>query len=78
MMIRVVAHSPTSSCPKIKAYFSQKGIEISLKTISRHICDQFDLKSYKPAQKPHLTPQMKMKHLVFAKKYESRTAENWG
>ena len=59
------------------AYLSQKDTEVSLQTISRRRCDQFDLKLYKLAQKPRLTPQIKMKRLAFAKKYESWTAENW-
>ena len=67
MMKRIVARSPTSSCQKIKIYLSQKGAEISLKTISRRLCDQFNLKLYKPARKPRLTPQMKMKRLALAK-----------
>ena len=50
------------------AYLSQKDTEVSLQTISRRRCDQFDLKLYKPAQKPRLTPQMKMKRLSFTKK----------
>ena len=78
VMKRIVAHSPTSSCQKIKTYLSQKDAEISLKTIFRHLCDQFNLKLYKPARKPRLTPQIKMKRLTFAKKYESWTAEDWG
>ena len=67
MMKKIVALSPTSSFQKIKAYFSQKGAEVRLKTTSRRLCDQFDLKSYKPARKPRLTTQMKMKRLAFAK-----------
>ena len=31
MMKRIVACSPTGSCQKIKAYLSQKSIEINLK-----------------------------------------------
>ena len=50
--IVLIARSPTSSCQKIKAYLCQKGTEVSLKTISRGLCDQFDLKLYKPARKP--------------------------
>ena len=38
VMKRIVAHSPTSSCQKIKTYLSQKGAEIRLKTIFRHLC----------------------------------------
>ena len=68
MMKRILPRSLTSSCQKIKAYLSQKGTEVSLKTISRRLCDQFDLKPYKPARKPRLTPQMNMKRLAFAKK----------
>ena len=78
MMKRIVACSSTSSCQKIKAYLSQKGTEVTLKTISRLLCDQFDLKLCRPARKPRLTPQMKMKRLAFAKKYESWTAEDYG
>ena len=48
IMKRIVACFPTSSCQKIKAYLSQKGTEVSLRTISRRLCDQFDLKPYKP------------------------------
>ena len=55
MMKKIVARSPISSCQKIKVYLSQKGTEVSLKTISRRLCDQFDLELYKPARKPRLT-----------------------
>ena len=57
MMKRILARSPTSSCQKIKAYLSQKGAEVSLKTISRRLCGLFDLKLYKPERKPRLTPR---------------------
>ena len=75
-MKRIVAGSPTSSCQNIKTYLSHKGAEISLKAISRRLCGQFNLKLYKPARKPRLTPQMEKKRLAFAKKYESLTAED--
>ena len=77
MMKRIVARSLTCSCQKIKTYLSQKGAEVSLKTISRRFCDQFNLKLCKPARKPRLTPHMKIKRLAFAKKYESWTAKDW-
>ena len=58
MMKRVVACSLTSSCQKIKTYLSQKDTKVSLKTISKRLCDQFDLKLYKSARKPRLIFQM--------------------
>ena len=76
-MKRIVACSPTSFCQKSRPFLSQKDTEISLQTISRRRCDQFPLKLYKPARKPRLNLQMKMKRLAFAKKYESWTAEDW-
>ena len=36
-------------------------------TISRRLSREFNLKSYKPARKPRLTPVMKAKRLAFAK-----------
>ena len=39
MMKGIVARSPTSFCQKIKAYLSQKGTKVSLKTISRRLWD---------------------------------------
>ena len=38
MMKRIVARSSISSCQKIKIYLSQKGTEVSLKTIARRLC----------------------------------------
>ena len=67
MMKRIVARSLISSCQKIKAYFSQEGIEVSLKTVSRRLCDQFDLKLYKPARKHCLTPPDKNKAIGICK-----------
>ena len=76
MMKRIVARLPTGSCQKFKVCLSRKGIEVSLKTISRRFCDQFDLKLYKPARKPRLTSQMKTKRLAFAKKYWTKIIKN--
>ena len=67
MMKKIVGCFLTNPCQKIKAYLIQNGLEVSVKTIFRRLCEQFDLKLYKPARKPRLTPQMKMKRLAFAK-----------
>lgn len=78
LMRRIVTRSPMSSCRKIRAELLHSGTDISLKTISRRLVHDFGLASYKPAQKPRLTNNMKKKRLAFAKKYESWGEEEWG
>ena len=46
-------------------------------TISRRLSREFNLKLYKPARKPRLTPVMKAKRLAFAKKYRDWTIQRW-
>ena len=46
-------------------------------TIFRRLSREFNLKSYKPARKPRLTPVMKAKRLAFAKKHRDWTIQQW-
>ena len=68
-MKHAVARYPTSFCKKIKFHLLLKGTNASISTISRRLSKEFDLKSYKPANKLRLTFQMKKKKLEFAKKH---------
>ena len=45
--------------------------------ISRRLSREFNLKSYKPARKPRLTPVMEAKRLAFAKKHRDWTIQQW-
>ena len=55
---------------KIKAEFLRRGRKVSHMTVSRRLSKEFNLKSYKPAKKPRLTPAMKAKRLQFANNHQ--------
>ena len=74
-MKRFVAHSPTSSCKKVRANLLRKGTDVSISIVSRRLSKEFGLKSCKPAKKTKLTPIMK-KRLAFAKKHLHWTADD--
>ena len=76
-MKHAVARSPTSFCKKIRFYLLLKGTNASISTILRRLSKEFDLKSYKPANKLRLTSQMKKKRLEFAKKHIDWSIEDW-
>ena len=58
-MKRAVARSPTSFSKKIRFHLLLKGTNASISTISCRLSKEFDLTSYKPANKLRLTYQMK-------------------
>ena len=66
---RIAVRSPMSSASKIRSSLLAKGTDISRRTVSRRLVDDFDLKAHKPAHKPRLTQAMKSKRLAFAKKH---------
>ena len=47
-------------------------------TVSRSLSKEFNMKSYKPAEKSTLTAAMKAKRLQFANNHQHWTAEQWG
>ena len=55
----------------------QWGMDVSRRTVSRRLVDDFSLKARKPAKKPRLTPAMKVKRLGFAKKHAKWTIQQW-
>ena len=69
--------SPTSSMKKIKAELLRRGRKVGHMTVSRRLSKEFNLKSYKPAKKPRLTPTMKAKRLQFANNHQRWTAQEW-
>ena len=69
--------SPTSSMKKIKAELLRRGRKVSHMTVSRRLSKEFNLKSYKSAKKPRLTPAMKAKRLQFANNHQRWTAQEW-
>ena len=73
----MVVRSPTSSTKKLQAALLRKGTRVTQMTISRCLSREFNLKSYKPAGKPRLTPVMKAKRLAFAKKHRDWTIQQW-
>ena len=66
-----------SSASKIRSSLLAKGTDISRRTVSRRLVDDFDLKAHKPAHKPRLTQAMKSKRLAFAKKHVKWTIQQW-
>ena len=60
-----------------KPPYFEKGTRVTQMTISRRLSREFNLKSYKPARKPRLTPVMKAKRLAFAKKHRDWTIQQW-
>ena len=74
---RMVVRSPTNSTKKLQAALLRKGMRVTQMTISQRLSRKFNLKSYKPAQKPRLTPVMKTKRLAFAKKHHDWTIQQW-
>ena len=50
-MKRIVAHSPTSSCKKVRANLLRKGTDVTKSTVFRRLSEEFGLKSCKPAKK---------------------------
>ena len=54
-----------SSASKIRSSLLAKGTDISRRTVSGRLVDDFDLKFHKP----RLTQAMKSKRLAFAKKH---------
>ena len=70
LMRRIVMRSPSSSMKKIKAELLRRGRKVSHMTVSRRLSKEFNLKSYKPAKKPRLTPAMKAKRLQFANNHQ--------
>ena len=77
LMRRIVMRSPTSSMKKIKAELLCRDRKVSHMTVSRRLSKEFNLKSYKPAKKPRLTPAMKAKRLQFANNHQRWTAQEW-
>ena len=65
------------SASKILSSLLAKGTDISRRTVSRRLVDDFDLKAHKPAHKPRLTQAMKSKRLAFAKKHLKWTIQQW-
>ena len=74
---RIAVRSPMSSASKIRSSLLAKGTDISRRTVSRRLVDDFDLKAHKPAHKPRLTQAMKSKRLAFAKKHVKWTIQQW-
>ena len=74
---RIAVPSPMSSASKIRSSLLAKGTDISRRTVSRRLVDDFDLKAHKPAHKPRLTQAMKSKRLAFAKKHVKWTIQQW-
>ena len=66
---RVVVRFPTSFTKKLQAALLRKDTRVTQMTISRRLSREFNLKSYKPARKPRLTPVMKAKRQASAKKH---------
>ena len=73
----MVVRTPTSSTQKLQVALLRKGTRVTQITISRRMSREFNLKSYKLARKPRLTPVMKAKRLAFTKKHCDWTIQQW-
>ena len=71
----MIVRSPTSSTKKLQATLLRKGTRVTQMTISQRLSREFNLKSDKPARKPRLTPVIKAKRMVFAKKHRDWTIQ---
>ena len=69
--------SPMSSASKIRSVPLAKGMDVSRRTVSRRLVDDFGLKTRKPVKKPRLSPAMKVKRSGFAKKHAKWTIQQW-
>ena len=78
LMRRIVVRSPISSMKKIRPELLRRGRRISYMTVFRSLFKEFNMRSYKPAEKPRLTAAMKAKLLQFANNHQHWTAEEWG
>jgi len=74
---RTAVRSPMSFASKMQSVLLAKGADVSRRTVSRRLVDDFGLKAYKPAKKPRITPAMKVKRLGFAKKHAKWTVRQW-
>ena len=74
---KIAVRSPMSSANKIRSALQEKGTEISRRTFSRYLGDDFGLKTHQSARKPRLTQAMKSKCLAFAKKHATWTKQQW-
>ena len=74
---RAAARSPMSSASKSRAVglLLANGVDVSWRTVSRRLVNDFGLKSRKPAKKTRLTPTMKAKCLAFVKKHVNWTIQ---
>ena len=54
-----------------------KGTDVYRTIINRRLVYDFNLKAFKSAKKPRLTPAMKAKRLAFAKQYENWDEVRW-
>ena len=64
-----------SSASKSRAVLLANGVDVSWRTVSRRLVNDFGLKSRKPAKKTRLTPAMKAKCLAFVKKHVNWTIQ---
>ena len=73
---RLAVQCPTMSAGSISSQLPPD-ITVSIRTIKRRLCDEFKLRSYRPAKKPSLSVKNIRDRLNFCKKYRHWTAEDW-
>ena len=74
---RTAVQSPMSSASKICSILLAKGMDVSRRTVSQRLVDDFGLKALKPAKKPRLILAMKVKRLIFTKKHAKWKNQQW-
>lgn len=67
---------PLMPATEIQRQVKHHGVSVSIRTV-RNRLKSFDLKSYRVARKPRLTPLMKKRRLDFARDHVSWTVEDW-
>ena len=74
---RTAVWSLMSSASKIWSILLAKRMDVSRRTISWRLVDDFGLKACIPAKNPRLTLAIKVKHLGFTKKHAKWAIQQW-
>lgn len=74
---RMAVENPECTTGDISTELASRGIHVSKMLVSRRLTKDFGLRSFRPARKPFLTTQMRMKRLSFARRHINWTTDMW-
>lgn len=74
-MVRAIKKQPFMTSADVRAELPS--VNVSLRTIRRRLCDEFQLRSRRAARKPLLNSMQVKKRLQFCQKYKKWTAKEW-